>query len=128
MEPMQQLQFEASWDKALAPEDRQQIVKLFDDTKDINGSGIHFKPIREAINHREDLLVTVLVHNFSDQPLQFINQRLIYIIGGKVIGDAIFTLPTLVIPPRVSMPWTFIFPMDVYSKQPSFGNGKLELV
>lgn len=125
---MQLLQFEASWDKALAAEDRQHIENLFNETKHLNSADIHFTPIREAINHKDELLVTVLVHNFSASPLDFINKRLIYSIQGKVIGENNFTLPALVIQPHVSMPWTFIFPKDNYLEQNSYEKGQLQII
>lgn len=111
---MQQLHFEASWDKALSAQDREQIVKLFNETKEKHFANIVFSPIREAINHRNELLITVLVHNFSAFPLTFENTRLIYSNEKMVLAEKLFTLPALSIPPKVSMPWTFIFPNGSY--------------
>ncbi|MED4402339.1 SLAP domain-containing protein [Metabacillus fastidiosus] len=125
---MQQLQFESSWDKALAAHDRQNIERIFSETKHLNSSGIVCSPIREAINHKEELLVSVLVHNFTDHPFTFHNTRLLYSIKGNMIADKLFTLPALVIPPQVSMPWTFIFPKDSYIIGTSFKNGRLEIL
>ena len=66
---MQQLQFESSWDKQLAPQDRRNIEKIFQETKSLNSTSVIFSPIREAINHKDALLVSVLVHNFTkNQP------------------------------------------------------------
>ena len=112
---MQQLQFEASWDKALAAQDRHNIKKIFNETKHLNSSGIVCSPIRQAVNHKQQLLVTVLVHNFTDNPLTFNNTRLVYRTQQQIIADDKFTLPTLTIPPFVSMPWTFIFPEFSYT-------------
>ncbi|QFK70039.1 SLAP domain-containing protein [Pradoshia sp. D12] len=125
---MQHLQFEKSWDKALSAQDRSYIEKVFVETKHLNGTGVIFSPIREAINHKEALLVTVLVHNFTDQPLTFNNTRLRYKIQGEVIAENEFTLPKLVIPNEVSMPWTFIFPKESYKPQIPIKNGRLEVV
>lgn len=125
---MQHLQFEKSWDKALSAQDRSYIEKVFVETKHLNGTGVIFSPIREAINHKKALLVTVLVHNFTDQPLTFNNTRLRYKIQGEVIAENEFTLPNLVIPNEVSMPWTFIFPKESYKTQLSIKNGRLEAV
>lgn len=119
---MQQLQFESSWAKALSVQDRESIEKLFYDTKQQQDSTIVFSPIRQAINHRNELLVTVLVHNFSQHPLQFKDTHLIYSNGQEVLAENVFTLPTLTIPPQVSMPWTFIFPVH---QGADFGNGQL---
>ena len=112
---MQQLQFEASWEKALAAQDRHNIEKIFNETKHLNSSGIVCSPIRQAVNHKQQLLVTVLVHNFTDNPLTFNNTRLVYRTQQQIIADDKFTLPTLTIPPFVSMPWTFIFPEFSYT-------------
>ncbi|MED4071913.1 SLAP domain-containing protein [Priestia endophytica] len=125
---MQQLQFEASWDKAIADQDRQNIERLFNETKHLKDSNIFCSPIREAINHKEALLVTVLVHNRTDRLLTFMNERLLYSIEGEVIADKVFTIPALTIPPGVSMPWTFIFPKDSYTPQIAFENGQLEIL
>ncbi|MDN4494339.1 SLAP domain-containing protein [Ureibacillus aquaedulcis] len=125
---MQHLQFEASWDKALAAKDRLKIKNIFDETKDLNHSDCLFSPIREAINHEEALLVTVLIHNFTSHVLSFHNTRLLYSIQGEAIADEIFTLPALMIPSKVSMPWTFIFPKGSYSPRATFENGRLEIL
>lgn len=124
---MQQLQFEASWDKALSVNDRQAIETIFHETKNQVNNDILFSPIREAINHKEELLVTVLVHNFTEHPLEFTNTRLGYNINGAVIANNIFTLPALTIPAHTSIPWTFIFPKGSYTLQESFKNGRIEI-
>ena len=124
---MQQLQFEASWNKAISPQDRKYIEKVFADTKHLNSIDVMFSPIREAINHEEALLITVLIHNFTDKPLTFENKELLYRIGGEVIAEKLFTLPRLVVPSKVSMPWTFIFPKGCYTPQTSFEGGRLEV-
>ena len=124
---MQQLQFETSWDKALAPKDRFNIEQIFNGTKNLNHSTTYCVPIREAINHEEALLVTVLVHNFADYPLIFDNTRLLYSIQGEAIADEYFTL-SLTIPAKVSMPWTFIFPRNSYKQKSAVEHGRLEIL
>lgn len=124
---MQELQFEASWDKALSTQDRMTIEKIYYDTKHQNTSRILFSPIREAFNHNQDFLVTVLVHNFTSQPFSFQNVQLSYSIQREQVADHIFHLPKLVLPAQVSMPWTFIFPKGSYRSQTSIVNGQLEV-
>ena len=119
---MQQLRFESSWDKTLSAQDRDYIEKLFNDTKQQHHSTIVFSPIREAINHRNELLITVLVHNFSQNPFTFKGTRLVYSNEHEVLAENLFTLPTFTIPPQVSMPWTFIFPVHQGN---ALGNGRL---
>ena len=125
---MQILQFEASWDKALARKDREKIKELFHETKYKNSSRILFTPIREAINHKEELLVSVLVHNFMDHPLHFEETKLSYNVQEELLAVHSFTLPALVIPSKVSMPWTFIFPKGSFSSQNPVENGRLILI
>lgn len=124
---MQQLQFEASWEKALSSKDRHLIETIFNETKYNGGSAIVFSPIREAINYKKELLLTVLVHNFSQEPFTFENTRVAYLNGQEVLAESIFTLPALTIPPHVSMPWTLIFPQDSYTPNSSLLNGRLEI-
>lgn len=125
---MQQLQFEASWNKALATKDRENIERIFNETTQSIDSTIQFIPIKEAINHEEALLVTVLVHNFTDYPLIFDNKRLLYCIQGETIAEEVFTLPAFTVPFNVSMPWTFIFPKGSYKNRASLENGRLEML
>ncbi|WP_035321875.1 SLAP domain-containing protein [Peribacillus kribbensis] len=122
---MQTLQFEASWDKALAPRDRENIERIFEETKDLDNFGILCSPIQEAINHKEALLVSVLVHNFTEHELTFQQARLVYSVQGETIADYMFTLPSLTIPQKVSMPWTFIFPKGEYAPHAAYEKGQL---
>lgn len=123
----QQLQFEASWDRALAEKDQKLIEKIFNATYPSDHREVICSFIRVAINHKEELLVTALVHNYMDCPLVFENVRVLYRIKGQVLADNLFTLSALVIPPYVSMPWTFIFPQDRYILKSSMKNGRLEI-
>ena len=124
---MQQLQFEESWDKAISVQDRNYIEKVFAETKHLNNEDVIFSPIREAINHEEALLITVLIHNFTDKPLTFKNKRMLYKIDEEVMAEKLFTLPSFVVPNKASMPWTFIFPNGCYTPQTSFEGGRLEV-
>ncbi|MGG0717201.1 SLAP domain-containing protein [Robertmurraya massiliosenegalensis] len=123
---MQQLQFDPSWDKALAIGDRLLIERIFRGISDLNSSEIVCTPIREALNHKEELLITVLVHNYMDQPLMFNDTRLRYSMEGENVAEHFFTIPQLVIPGQVSLPWTFIFPKESYLRRTSFEHGRLE--
>ena len=117
----------AAWDKTLSVQDRDQIERIFHETKYQNYSTIIFSPIRVAINHKKELLITVLVHNFSDFPLVFEQTQLVYSNEKEVIAEKEFTLPALSIPPHTSMPWTFIFPQESYEKMTAPLNGRLQI-
>ncbi len=124
---MQKLQWEKSWDKAVATQDREQIELFFLKTKDLMIEDILFTPIREAINYKKEFLVTVLVHNFTDQELIFDQTRLVYGIGNERKASHLFTITMLIIPPKVSMPWTFIFPEGSYFAAGFLENGRLQI-
>lgn len=125
---MQYLRFESSWDRTLAAQDRRKIESIFSNTKNQSGEDISFSPIREAMNHKEELLVSVLVHNFTEDIITFNGTRILYSKQGVILADNTFTLPKLAIPSQVSMPWTFIFPKDSYIPKTTLENGQLEIL
>lgn len=124
---MQKLEFESSWDKALSSKDRIEIEEIFLVTSKIDLNHVHLSPIWQAINHRGELLMTVLVHNFTHQALTFHEKKLVCIENDEVIAEFPFTLPTLLVQPKVSMPWTFIFPVDSLKSNASLTNSRLEI-
>jgi len=126
---LQKLQFETSWDRAIAVQDRENIEKIFTHSKKLRHSDYVCTPIRKAMNHKQELLVTVLVHNFTEYPLVFINKSIICKNSeGKVVGEHVFTIPALTIPSNVSMPWTFIFPVGSFKQTSLNKKGCLEIV
>ena len=107
MKFMQKLQFEAAWDKTISAQDRLLIEQAFYKTKEQDGR-ISCHVIRTAINHKKQLLITTLIHNRTDQQLNFRNREVSIITeAGKFTQN--FTIEALEIPPYCSMPWTFIF-------------------
>ena len=123
---MQKLQYESSWDKTLSNKDRKIIEGIFLETSLPNQNRIQFTSLWQAINHKGELLVTVLVHNFSHQVCSFINKKLRYLENNEIIAEHIFTLPSLTVQPETSMPWTFIFPVESLKSHGSLENGRLE--
>lgn len=125
---MQKLQFEPSWDKTLSPKDRKRIEEIYFETSLSNPANVQLTPLWQATNHKGELLVTVLVHNFSQQVLLFHNKKLRYIENKEIIAEYIFNLPSLVIQRETSMPWTFIFPVESLKKPATLEKGHLEFV
>ncbi|VEI06524.1 SLAP domain-containing protein [Kurthia zopfii] len=95
------LSFEKTWENAIAPIDRQAITQLFEDTKDSQERYSHYK---STTNHRGHTLITLLIHNRSDQPLLFNHTEVAY-----ENNVDFFTIPKLIIPPKTSTPWCFIY-------------------
>lgn len=124
---MQKLQFETSWDKALSIKDRLMIEGLFESTKSIAAQSVQFTPIWEAENYKGELLITVLIHNFTEKDLVF-NQTKLRYEAGQEFAEHVFTLPNVIVPSKVSIPWTFIFPKDSRTNVVNFKNGKLTFV
>ena len=63
---MQRLEFEAAWDKTIAPQDRKNIEDIFNNHPITKEQGVDFIFLWEATNHRGDLLVAVLIENRND--------------------------------------------------------------
>lgn len=124
---MQNLQFESSWEKAIAIKDRELITEIFQDSNMIDGQIIRLVPIWEALNYKGEILITVLIHNFADIEQIFHKQKIAYIEKDTIIAEHTFTVPKLIIKPKTSMPWTFIFPVESLRVKEINGNGKLEL-
>lgn len=123
---MQKLQFESAWDKTISENDRERIQQIFLETSPSHNRDIEFTPLWEAMNHKGELLVTVLVQNFSKQIISFHNENLQYWEDEKIVSTHSFTLPALMIESATSMPWTFIFPPASFYREPLLKNGQLK--
>jgi SLAP domain-containing protein len=123
---MQKLQFESSWDKTLSAKDRERIKQVFLETNSADKS-IRLSPLWQAINHKGELLMTVLIHNFDNQVLSFHGKTLRYVENNEVMAEHTFTLPSLIIEQETSMPWTFIFPAEKWSRHATLKNGYLKI-
>lgn len=62
-----------------------------------------------------------------DTVLTIQNQKFTYIEKETIIAERIFTIPQLIIKPKTSTPWTFIFPIESLKIKEILGNGRLEL-
>ena len=126
---MQTLKFEPSWDKALSNKDRELIADIFTESSFQDETDtVKLTPIWHAKNYKDELLITVLIHNFTDQTMTFHNTTLAYIETDQTIAEHSFTLPALVIEPKSSMPWTFIFPVDSQKATSTLVNGTLQII
>ncbi|MFD1416583.1 SLAP domain-containing protein [Oceanobacillus jeddahense] len=123
------LVFEPKWDKALPDTDRQKIEKKFQNIvpSDLDDKSITFTPLWQARNHRSDVLVTVLINNFSGQAYSFDNSILEYVEDDTVKAIQKFTLERVLVPPDSSMPWTFIFPKSSLTSNSINLDGSLKL-
>lgn len=115
---MQTLYFEEAWDKTIAPEDRKKITTHFYTIQHQNE--VVFSFLWQATNHKHETLITVLIHNPTQKPLE-INQTSISYSkpdGRRITNQFDLTFP---IAARTSMPWTFIFSnKNTTNQQPSF--------
>src|SRR5690625_2803213 len=105
---MQKLQFESAWDKTIAPKDRRQISDIFHSCATSLNIGVHFSFLWEAENHKNELLVTALIHNYNDTSLQIKNAIITYQIEQEKLATGIFNVHPI-IPGNTSMTCTFIF-------------------
>lgn len=105
---MQKLVFADAWDRTISQKDREIIEQLFRD--EISEEGVSFTIFRIAVNHKNERLVTAIVHNRTSQNLVFENTPLQFCERDRLLVEHEFTLPALQVPPETSVPWTFIFP------------------
>lgn len=113
---MQQLYLHPTWEKAISYADRTLIEKVFEETYTQTDDVIMNPIVRTAFNYKQELLVTVLIHNFTHHAIR-IKNRSVYLYCGEYFEEKVFNIPELTIAPFTSMPWTFIFePKDDYSK------------
>jgi len=115
---MQQLMFESSWDKAIAEQDRVKIEQSFSRQAPLIGESIHFVYDKKAVNYKQEILITTLIHNGTEEPLM-IEDALINFVEGDQHLQGIFTVPCT-IPAKSSMPWTFIFSETNSSESPKY--------
>lgn len=105
---IQKLSFESAWDKAIAPADREKIVSHFQEQARHLEVSIYFSFLWKAKNHKDERLVTVLIHNHTENTLHLENTVIAYYEQDKHIATGVFNLPCS-IEAKTSMPWTFIF-------------------
>lgn len=105
---MLKLHFESAWDQTIAPMDREAIVDHFHKHSAHIKEGVHFSFLWQAINHRGERLVTVLVLNGEATSLRLQNAVITYYEHDQQIATGTFTLPCE-IAKKTAMPWTFIF-------------------
>lgn len=102
----QQLFFEQAWERTIALIDRQEITKRFHEQPMDNKRSLQF--VKKALNYKNQLLITVIIHNQTDQALE-INDTIIKCIkDNEQVASGTFRVPCKV-PAYHSMPWTFIF-------------------
>ena len=123
---MQQLYLHPTWEKAISAQDRALIEQIFDETNGQVEDLIMSPIIRVALNHKRELLVTALVHNFSHHSTRFKN-RTVTLQCGDFFEEQQFTIPELTIAPFTSMPWTFIFEPNQAYEQLHFDELILEI-
>jgi SLAP domain-containing protein len=121
---MLKLVYHPTWDKALSSKDRE-LIEQVHQTVFITDKAIQFTPIRWDRNHKNELLLIVLIHNNSDEAYSFKQKRLSFLQHNNVIANHLFDLPYLTIRSKTAMPWTFIFPVNAYNREKTFTEGTL---
>ncbi len=115
---MQKLFWESAWDKTIAPADREKITTHFHKHLPHLLEEVHLSFYKKAINHKNELLITVLVHNPRDVVLHLHDVGITFEEEGQKIASGIFNVP-VEIDKHTSMPWTFIFSPSNETSAPS---------
>jgi SLAP domain-containing protein len=125
--PLQKLAFEKAWDKTIAEKDRTEIERVFSENKHADKESHNAIVLRTALNHKKELLVTVLVNNYLNEPLSLRERKIIYRENGVDCGE-MESPYALEIPAQTSMPWTFIFPLGYVEGTSSRERGELTII
>jgi SLAP domain-containing protein len=123
---LQKLVFESAWDKTLAPKDRSEIERVFSEIKDKEKDVHQAVILKTAFNHKQELLVTVLLNNYSKIPMSLLGKKIVYKENGQALGK-FESAYKLEVPAQTSMPWTFIFPSGSWEGALSGESGELEI-
>nr|WP_285877026.1 SLAP domain-containing protein [Fictibacillus phosphorivorans] len=121
---VQRLLFESAWDRTLAEKDRNEIERVFSEIRADEKEGYEAILLKTAFNHKEKFLVTVLLSNYSKQPMTLLGKKVVYKERGQTLGE-FESAYTLEIPAQTSMLWTFIFPEGSLVDQPEGDPGEL---
>ncbi|MFD1851468.1 SLAP domain-containing protein [Oceanobacillus bengalensis] len=124
----QTLVFESAWDRTIAKIDRERIQNIFQDTSRSLHLSIQFTTLTIARNYKGELLVTVLIHNPTNDDLAFYEKEIYFTANGKTIAKHTFTHPSLLVKQKTSMPWTFIFPVGSFNDEDKIEDGVLAIV
>lgn len=108
---MQKLVFEDAWNRTISTCDREHIINEFKKLTFTTNESPQFTPLWKATNHKNELLVTTLIHNCSTTDFTLKNELMSVNAGNRVVATHQFTLP-IKLHAHTSMPWTFIFPVD----------------
>lgn len=110
---MQTLYFEDAWNRTLSDEDREKITAHFENLMSQNDVIISF--LWEAVNHQNEKLVTVLIHNPTSSSLDIHNTPIANPLSNGKLTISSFSIP-VPIPAKTSMPWTLIFNENNYTE------------
>lgn len=102
------LRFEDKWEKTISESDRKLVYEVYERFP-IQQGEITFAPVRVAVNHRGDLLATVLVLNGLQDEWTLEKRNICYVEGDEVVAEECFTHHSLIVQAESAIPWTFIF-------------------
>ena len=123
---MQALLLEKAWERTISDADRSMIIEAFQEAVLSDKPAVQFSSLWQAMNHKKELLVTVIIHNIGKEAISFTDKTIKYSVAAKTAAKHTFSLPFF-IQGETSMPWTFIFPKESIFFWPNPEKGKLEL-
>jgi len=123
---MQTLVFEPAWNKTISQKDRLFMEEAFQHCHVPKQQGIQITPLWRAVNHKEDLLITSFVHNFTDHEFQM-DERKLSFMDNHIEAEHRFLIHALKVAAHTTMPWTFIFPKGTYVVKGAFQRARTDI-
>ncbi len=103
---MQRLKFHPAWERQMDPSMQVEIEEKFHQT--LNERDM-FVPLYHALNHQGDYLLTILIHNRTDESMDLSSFALTISDTKTLAEQEGFPTAEWSIEPHTSSPWTFIF-------------------
>lgn len=112
----QSLSLDSAWEKQISLQDRRLVETAFAQAKDDMNHAKSFTYLRHDFNHEGALLIVVLIHNWSQRPLELLDELLVCFNTEQVeVARHFFSLP-FQLSAQTSTPWTLIFPKGTYQE------------
>src|SRR5699024_2715815 len=73
----QSLSLDSAWEKQISLQDRRLVETAFAQAKDDMNHANSFTYLRHDFNHEGALLIVVLIHNWSQRPLELLDELLV---------------------------------------------------
>lgn len=111
IEDKHRLELEESWEKSIGQSMKDSLQKIVDEAEPLKEGEVNFLGISASEKENNDLSITVLIRNGSENDIRFKQLPLaVRDASGEDVARGNFKLKDFSVSANTSKPWTFIFP------------------